>query len=475
MNHPAGSLLFSRKSMAAIALVMVATVHILLPFLLSNLYAMKLINGIAGILFSLLSFGQPAIKPLNIGDAAPAVSLGAILNYSLPAPLLSSFKGRLVILDFMNTFCGSCIEALPALDALQHKYGNRLQIFIVTNEPKERLVKFLKNNPVAKSVALPVITGDSVLEKLFPHYFVSHEAWLYDGKVQAITAADYVTEQNILTMLTGISPAWPIKNDRGEYDYTAPLLAVSVGNKEYLTGSAKPLGSILTGHLQGVALRYTEEADSLSNTLTIKAINFSIAYLYQHTLTDWQNFPISHIQLPTNDIAFFTYTKGLAFRDVWDENNTYCYELTLPLYTPPEIIKQKIQLDLDACLGVQSRFETRPTSCYILMEDSAAIAAGAVRDSYEKLSARAANTEVVFPSPVNLVRKLNQSIWGTPVFNGISENDLPIVIDESILTDIPALKIALRKQHLQLKEVTMNVSMLLLTHTGNNFTNKHQN
>ena len=432
--------------------------------------------GITGILLSLLSPGQPALRPLNIGDTVPAVALGTLLNYSKPVHTLSSFKGKLVILDFMNTFCGNCISALPALDALQHKYADKLQICMVLNEPEDRVLKFLKNNPVAKGITLPVIAGDTTLQKLFPHSFVSHEAWIYNGTVKAITASDYVTEQNILTLLAGISPGWPVKNDRGDYDYDAPLLTLSDRDKEYITNLFKIVGSVLTPSLKGVAVRYTEQADTIHNTITIKAINYSIARLYLHTLTDWQNFPISHVRLPVSNPGFFAYVDKTQYRDVWEENNTYCYELTYPAGTLPEIIRRKIQADLDTYLGVESSFEVIKTTGYVLVEDSSAAPSGLERRGYEALSAGASKTEIVFPSPALLVEKLNQCIWGIPIYDGMSPGiQVAIKIDENSLADIPALNAALKPQRLMLKQVTKEVSMLVLNKAENNFPTKAQN
>ncbi|MGH2566066.1 MAG: TlpA family protein disulfide reductase, partial [Ginsengibacter sp.] len=194
---------------------------------------MKLIMGITAILLPLLSRCQ---QPLTIGDTVPNVPPFAVINYSKPVASLSSIKGKLVLLDFMNTYCSSCIEALPAFDSLQHRYAGRVQVFMVTNERRERAAHFMKTNPVAKTISLPFIVADSVLKKLFPHAFVSHEVWIYDGVVKAITAADYVTDENIRTILSGKTPGWEVKTDVAGYDFDAPLLTLNDNTRKYVTG-----------------------------------------------------------------------------------------------------------------------------------------------------------------------------------------------------------------------------------------------
>ena len=142
---------------------------------------MKLITGIAAIVLPLLSVNAQPLLPLTVGDSAPAVTLGTVFNYNRNNPRLNAFKDQLVILDFMNTFCLSCIKALPEFNDLRHKYAGRVEIFMVTSEGTERAAKFMKSNQIAREVLLPFIVNDSSLVKLFPHTFVSHEAWIYNG------------------------------------------------------------------------------------------------------------------------------------------------------------------------------------------------------------------------------------------------------------------------------------------------------
>jgi thiol-disulfide isomerase/thioredoxin len=433
---------------------------------------MKIIIGIMAMLLPMLSRGQQRV---TIGDKIPNIQPGNILNYTKPVASVSSIKGKLVLLDFMNTYCSSCIQALPAFDSLQDRYAGRLQIFMVTNESRQRAAHFMKTNPIAKTISLPFIVADSTLEKLFPHAFVSHEVWIYNGVVKAITAGDYVTDENIRTILSGQTPAWEVKTDNGDYDFNAPLLALNDNTGKYVTNNSV-YGTVFTPNLKGVGIFYKDEMDSATGIRTIRAINYSIAALYLQVLTDWRNFPKSHVWLQPGNEDRFTYADKKEYYNVWNDKNTYCYEATFPPHTPEAVVRKKIQADLDMYLHVQSSFETIEATCYVLLPDSGFTAASFPAEDYTTLASQASKDDLVFISPDGLVTMLNSRYWGTPFYNGLDEHlHMPVILPGAVLTNTHILETALKQQHILLQKVTRNVDMLLLKENQNNSLTKSQN
>ena len=52
------------------------------------------------------------MQALTIGDAMPGIVCNNVLNYPGTSIGLSSFKGKLMILDFMLTTCSSCLQKI---------------------------------------------------------------------------------------------------------------------------------------------------------------------------------------------------------------------------------------------------------------------------------------------------------------------------------------------------------------------------
>ena len=123
---------------------------------------LTLIIVAAGLFFLVRQHGLPAVASAQQGALAPDFSLADLSGHSTN---LSSFRGKVVLLDFWATWCVPCREETPHFIDLQNKYGSQgLQVIGVSMddgpEPVRDFYQHFKMN-------YPVVMGDAKTGELY--------------------------------------------------------------------------------------------------------------------------------------------------------------------------------------------------------------------------------------------------------------------------------------------------------------------
>lgn len=313
-----------------------------------------------------------SVKGLKQGDTLPDL----MLNYSIGGIQKTmntrDLRGKLIIFDFWNIWCSSCISAMPKMAALQEEFGSKIQVILVTNNSQKqvddqfRLIASksqTKKGEKSVPVILPSITGDSQLHEIFPHIGVPHHVWVdRNGKVKYIAGGYDASSASIRKVVNGEDIVISEKTDTGDFDFGSPL---------YMEGNGRQLKN-----LQAYSMLYKEaseypntkvieEEDSSSGTYRFRCYNFSLLSLYQQPTIKTHGrtfFSPNRILLEVGDSSRFFWPKDESKIGFWRKENLYCYDLSLPLArrrSADEIMFS----DLKKFLPYQVSLEKRKTRC----------------------------------------------------------------------------------------------------------------
>ncbi len=165
-------------------------------------------RGFMSLVFTLVaattSFAQN--KSLKIGEPLPENVWSTplqLVNHPQKTITLNQDKDKLILLDFWNTWCSSCLLNFPKMEELQKQFGDKIKILAVSNQERVTLEKFFatKNGQRYKNVVS--VAGDKMFHQLFPHKGVPYIIWIKDGKLLNTTDGAQVTEKTIQEVLGG--------------------------------------------------------------------------------------------------------------------------------------------------------------------------------------------------------------------------------------------------------------------------------
>ncbi|HVZ96683.1 MAG TPA: TlpA disulfide reductase family protein [Chitinophagaceae bacterium] len=412
---------------------------------------MKLIFGVGAMLLPLLSFSEP----LHPGAALPDITCHNVVNYRDTTISLSSFKGKAVIIDFWATWCSSCVRHLPAMDSLQQQFEGNVQFILVstaaTGDTRSKVEAFISGHKgTILPLAIPIVTGDTVLARLFPHLLLPHYVWVNArGIVVAITGAEPVSAANIKELLrTDSLQNLPYKQDVMNYNKRIPLLQDGNGG-DY---SQMLFSCSLTRYLPGIGGGCRIEEDALHKKITY--LNMPVLALYQAALGVNAN----RILLHANDSTrFFTMDEAAT---AWQQHR-FCFELTVPAATTQDRMNQIMINGLNYYLNLRGHWETLEVRCYDLIKTALHIKKG-------KAASSSGYNCLISNEPVSiLAEQLNTQLATRPFkpifFDNTGDSSRVTIGLHSLPADIPGLQKELQSYGLALVPATHEITMYVIS------------
>lgn len=319
---------------------------------------------VTGVILLLLTAFQAngQIKALKVGDRLPAAMEHRLLNYKSAKVNLDELQDKVVILDFFDTFCSNCIEAMPKLQKLQNELGDKLQIIVVTWQDSATITKFFRTNQYLKekNIKLPIIVSDTTLKKLFIHQGLPHVAWLFKNRVAAITFSEFSKAEHVERLYQDGKIQLPLKND---FESNEPEASV-VGDSAHSDRG----GSVLTGYRDGATehgfLIYRDTM-GYGTYGTLKNMPILAAYVSMWTKVRKPKFLLNkeRIVWEVADSNKYNYLSDkLSYRE-WLLDHGICYERKIMRNVDDlEFAKSALE-DLNQLLGLAVYWDERINDC----------------------------------------------------------------------------------------------------------------
>lgn len=303
-------------------------------------------------------------KQLHVGEVFPNVKAIPILNFEAGSVQLQDWEDKVVVLEFFDTYCATCIEGMPALAAAKQEMGDKLLVLMVTWQSKEVIEKFYNTNAFLKEnkVKLPTIVSDTLLGQFFPHQGVPHTVFLYKGKVHAVTYPDYIKKQFIEELYTNKILQVPQKDDfRIENEVSSSLSEGNIIGSVRLTAyqeslEEKPGLTIVKDSISGLYRTYFNNVGILNAYKALDARINKPTFL----LTD------KRIVWKVKDPDKYYYREGSGGQQLWLTKYGICYERKS--YLMKDLAEQaKIVMDdLNTFLGLSVYWDKLERDCLVI-------------------------------------------------------------------------------------------------------------
>jgi len=306
-------------------------------------------------------------QSLQIGQKVPDLLLRHVLNYEDTSLRLSKLKGKAIILDFWGTNCPSCIIAFPKMEALQKQFRDRLQVVLVNDQDLDSTKRFFANRSKIPFPQLPMITGDTILQQLFPRNYLPWHVWIdADGTVSHITDAWNATDANVKDFLNKKTLSITNHEYIADFDYNVPFFAEGKGRwldkvEKYSFISRCVLGASAgwgNGPVPGNDSSYRIARNCESIVDLLKAA-FSEGGKYNLE-------PRSTVILEVQDTFRYVVPKDSKDWDRWYVQNSYSYNIKVPIKQAATVYNA-MQGDLMQFFNLTATIEKRKIPCMVLI------------------------------------------------------------------------------------------------------------
>lgn len=394
-------------------------------------------------------------KGLQIGQAMPEVYLDSVLHSTQKSIPISSFKGKLLIIDFWATWCGPCVGMLPKMEQLQQQFQGKLQFLSASYQPTPLVKSFLEQRYPKQLSHLLFVNSEKQLHRLFPHVYLPHYVWIdLNGIVRAITDHEAVDAAHIEQLLAGQFQNFEAKHDTKLAIDQQKLL---LDQKASVFQNSLIGYSYFSGYIEGLNAGYTIYPTDLQKGKRFTATNLTLMNLFAIAHRDYGNFGYKNMIFELKDSSQLSLGVPKAELKNWAKQHSYCFEMVV---APKQGEAQLFYADMRKLLGIylpkyQASITYRQQPCLALVRTSNAIKFAKPVDSTSFLKVDAQNLQIQNQHFMQLLRPLATYYLQQVQLPIIDETNYQGPISLSLqanLSDIASINAALKGYDLALVE-----------------------
>lgn len=322
------------------------------------------------LLFQLLScLGKGQAQELKLGSKFPTTTLKDLYNSDADSIEIAPGNRKLWLLEFWGTGCSACLKSFTKLDSINSRFGKSVQVILINRESKDSTLKYLAKRKVIRLPKdVPFHSGDTMLNQLFPHFFVPHLVWIDStNTVVSITYGANATVSNILRYLQGDHLDLVVKKDTVLKDYSDDELKLAQLARD---NDALEYYSYLTKFIPGLpggaGVRNKTRGGPIHQIHVDQA---TVLDLYRVAYSEWHKLPYllhsNSVDLKIRDSTKYIPPSDINLYYSWKVKNSYSYRLNVPEEKAKQLFNF-MKKDLERLFGLNAYITRKKISCIVL-------------------------------------------------------------------------------------------------------------